>query len=590
MKNRKFNSLLTKLISSIILLTLTSVSLAFVTVGSVADNDCDYHNLEDAYNDADVYVRATTSPAFSDDFTISKSKWFTGGYDTCADANANVKGLSKTRWIGFSTRTVVRINTGTTSSIVTLDGFEISDGKDISFEGAGGIRVEGNVAFLLANSEVHDNEGNEGGGIFIKGADARVVASNSLIYNNTATANGGGVLCVDSGRFTLMGDSAIKLNTADSDGGGIYASSNCQVTINSGDAQPNPLIVQYGVIRNTAAGKGGGIYITSGADVALTGNNDHPASIVANTANESSVLLGGGGVYIIGDGNVPGDGTTFIGKNARIDLNKAKKAGAGIVAAGNSSFKMERLESQCWDNDKCSSLSQNIVSGATGAAAAGYIYDIATVNISGTFISENSANNAALFVLNRAGTLRLEGNLIVGNTSNGQPSASELFVLENAGGFASNIDFYYNTIGTNNAYTHFNIQGTSSEHWVRVHNSIIHDQGDIFVTSGAIDPYLVVGCNYLHETTTATNEAQTALDNYTQNPGFVDAANGDYHVLPGSFSKDMCDENTIQSAYKDLNGNTRGLDDPQVPNLRGPFDAGAYENYDSDIIFKNGFE
>jgi len=124
---------------------------------------------------------------------------------------------------------------------------------------------------------------------------------------------------------------------------------------------------------------------------------------------------------------------------------------------------------------------------------------------------------------------------------------------------------------------------------VKVYNSIIYDQGDIVTAVGNIDPNLVFNCNYVHETASLA-AAQSAVNNFNFNPGFVDAANGDYHVVSGSLSKDLCNENLIQGQYKDLNGRTRGLDDPNVQNLVGPFDAGAYENYDNEIIFKNGFE
>jgi hypothetical protein len=184
--------------------------------------------------------------------------------------------------------------------------------------------------------------------------------------------------------------------------------------------------------------------------------------------------------------------------------------------------------------------------------------------------------------------LRLEGNLIVGNTSINQPSASRLISIEGNSGLAGNLDFFYNTVSTNNVLTHFFLDGSSSQQFVSINNSIIWDQGNIIETTGPINPALTVDCNYVHETT-SFSVAQTATDIFSINPNFVNSLNGDFHVDLQSLSMDLCDENTIQSHHSDLNGKTRGYDNPAIGNLRGAYDAGAYEQ-NLDAIFSNGFE
>ena len=563
-----------KILITTVLTCLCTVSSAFVTVGSTVD--CDYDNLLDAYNDTDAFVRVTTEVTHSDSFTISKSQWFTGGYSTCAFAVADIQGGAYSKWTHSGFGTVISINAA--NAIVTLDQFEIFGGNDVSSSGAGGIKVVGNAALLLANSLVHDNAGNEGGGIRLWGPDARVTITDSRIYNNTSSAAGAGVYCENGARFTMLADSAIKTNIATGKGGGIYANSDCQVNVLSGTAD-NSMLLEIGIIGNQAS-QGGGVYITNGADMTLTGNDEHPASIVANISNVNS-FVGGGGVY------VNGVGSSFTGTNAKIDFNQAQDLAAGIVVFNSAEFSMTRLDTTCWDNDKCSSFSNNSVNTASGDSGGGYIGNDSTVEIFKTYIANNRADGTVLFTLYINASLKLEGNLIVDNTSFAQNSAAQLFNIAGPSGSPASLNFFYNTIASNNTLSHFRLN-SSTPQTLRIYNSIIRDQGDIINTSAGVNHTLIINCNYLHETS-SLGFAQSEADNFNANPGFVDAANGDYHVVAGSLSKDLCSNDFTQSIY-DLNGNLRGDDDPSVPNLNGPYDAGAYEYTENDTVFKNGFE
>jgi len=554
-------------------------SYAFVTVGSTLD--CDYDNLLDAYNDADVFVRVTSQQSYTDSFVIAKAKWFTGGYDTCADAETNTLGSFKTKWKRFNDGTVVQINTNAIS-LITIANFEIFDGRNIAFAGAGGILVLGNASLLLSNSDVHDNEGNEGGGIRVRGANARVTISNSMIRNNSSTSAGGGIYCEDAATVTMTGDSAIKVNTATGNGGGIFGNLNCQINVQSGDT--NDLFAnEFGILSNTAS-KGGGVYLQGQADMVLEGNNTHPASIIGNVANINSnpVIIGGGGVFITGDG------TTFTGKNARIDFNVAENVGAGFGVLSSARFTMERLDADCWDNDKCSSLSDNFITKATGDSAAGYVYNQASAIIAQTYIGRNRAELTSVISVANAGYALLEGNLIEDNGPFNQSFSLRLFNINGSGGSAGNMDFWYNTVVSNNSNRMFYLDGSNSQQFLNIYNSIIKDQGDIISTNGAIVPFLNINCNYVHETASLAL-ATTSVDNFNLDPRFVDAANGNYHLASNSLAIDLCQEQVFNSGFKDLNALERGYDHPDIFNLRGPFDAGAFEVND-DSIFNNGFE
>lgn len=595
-----------KAITLIILLLFLSSGSAFVTVGPAADNNCDYHNLEDAYNDADAFVRVTSNKTVNPNFTFTKTKWITGGYSSCASAAAGDSPNGTTHWLApFNNMTTVDINAPDGSnSLIVLDRFDIYGGVNTAEFETGGIKVRGDVTLTLSNSLIRDHESHLGGGIQISGSDVSVLVINTVIKDNTSIYAGGGVSCTNSAQFTLMQNSSIHnnealggpdLNLEPGHGGGLYAHSLCQASLLSGDN--NDLFsVDYGVISNTAQGQGGGVYIAGGANVDLTGNRNQPASIIGNIANidTSNVIIGGGGIYIQGDGNLPSDGSSFRATNGRIEFNTAKHAGAGFGVTSGGTFTMKRAEGRCWDNDKCSSLSLNFVTDATGNAAAGYIYDVSTASISGTYISQNNANEAALFELNHVGYLKLEGNLIINNGPLGQPFASELIDITGNNSFASNLDFSYNTVAENNVAKHFYLHG-SSQQWLRIYNSIIRDQGDILaINTGNIDPDLIINCNYVHEMDSISNATSAQpnfnQDNFNLDPDFVNPGNGDYHLSPNSLAKDLCNNNQAQGQFTDLNGHTRGYDDPNVVDLRGPYDAGAFEDISADLIFFNSFD
>ena len=224
---------------------------------------------------------------------------------------------------------------------------------------------------------------------------------------------------------------------------------------------------------------------------------------------------------------------------------------------------------------------------SSGTAAAGYVYDQATADIAQTIIHANKADRTATFVSDKVAYIRLEGNIFYENAAFTQATATDLLSVEGNNGFAGNMDFFYNTVALNSVFNHFFLDGTSSQQWLKINNSIIYDQGNIIRTTGATSPNLIADCNYVHESV-SFSVAQSATDLFTTNPSFIDAANGNFHLDSQSFAMDLCNENSIQSNYKDLNGQARGFDNPNLIDLRGTYDAGAYEQY-NDLIFRSSF-
>ncbi|KAA3644433.1 MAG: hypothetical protein DWP95_04535 [Proteobacteria bacterium] len=549
---------------------------AFITVGQSID--CDYDNLLDAYLAADPFVRVTSEATFSDNFIISKPKWFTGGYDNCADAESGTLGPHKTKWRRFNDGTVVNINANQAGpSIVVLDGFEIFGGTNNINNQPGGISIAGNSDVIIFNSEIYNNQGELGGAIKITGSQASLTLNKVIVRENSASLNGGGIYCEDEAKVTILEESAIKSNTADNQGGGIYGQTACELVSKSGDTLP-AIQAQYGILFNEAW-QGGGVYLRSAATMALTGNNEHPASVVFNNSLIDDDE-GGGGLYLTGLG------TNLNAINARIELNVAKAYGAGLGVYYKASVNMYRSDEPCWDNDKCSVLANNFVIGEFGVGGAMDIYSSASVNLSQTKVFGNRANSAAVSNVEDDSILRLEGNLITDNKHWNDSTTTELFSMDGGANQDAQIDFFYNTLVNNEAVQIFSLF-EAAQHTLNIHNSIINHQGLTFEEYGVNNNLNSIDCVFLSEQASLTGNIGVKL---LTDPSFVDAANGDYQLKSDSDAIDLCDEALFSGAnHNDLNGQARGFDDPNINNFLGPYDAGAYE-FNNDLIFKNDFE
>ena len=551
---------------------------AFVTVG--IDNDCDYDNLQDAYLDADLNIRATNEVSFTDSFEINKPKIITGGYDSCSDAKNNELGSLKSKWNGQNNGTTVQINGNQPfTSLVAINNFEILNGENIVFAGAGGISIKGDSSVLLTNVDVYNNEGNEGGGIRVTGSDARLTITATRIFENQATGFGAGVYCESGAVFNMLGDTAIHNNVATINGGGIFGNNDCQLDVRSGDTESN-INTNLGIYANTAV-SGGGVYLQGGADMLLTGNDEHPAGVVFNlsTAEDGA---GGGGIYMTGQG------TTLNATNAKIESNVANTFGGGFVVENFAELKMQRNSTNCWNNDQCSSLSQNFIVTETGEGAAGYISTSAVADIGQSFLSGNQANFGTLFTVALGGSLRLESNLMVNNGPINNQVAEDLFSVFGVNQLGAQIELIYNTITANNAESIFYLDSSFTEVHINIFNSIIWQPGDMYVIEG-LDPISQVSCSVVKEPESLVGNIGLVS---TQNPRFKNTALNDFHLLGDSSAVDLCDETLFNSQYDDLNAQVRGVDTINVVDNFGPYDAGAYEylGQNNDIIFHSDFD
>ncbi len=221
----------------------------------------------------------------------------------------SAQGPNVTTIDGSNLAPVVNFSTAETAA-ATIQGFTLQHGNAtgaFGYEGAGvhingaSPTVAGNnivantscangvgISVAFASPVIRDNaidgntkqpgcSGQNGGGIYVRGASSAQIIHNS-IFNNT-TDFGGGISLFAAGTPTLL-NNTISGNGAEYAGGGIYA-------VNQSDAN----IVQNLITGNRSPVSGAGLYISppSGTRGALLVNN----TIAGNFGGDSGVFLGG---------------------------------------------------------------------------------------------------------------------------------------------------------------------------------------------------------------------------------------------------------------------------------------------------------
>lgn len=129
-------------------------------------------------------------------------------------------------------------------------------------------------------------------------------------------------------------------------------------------------------------------------------------------------------------------------------------------------------------------------------------------------------------------------------------------------------------------------------------DSIVWEPGHFVLAYSGGDSDLNVHYVVAHEVGSLLSHGVTGM--WTDDPGFVDAAHGDYHLAPTSFALDKAPavpDNAYQADWccSDLDNWPRDVNLPSVPNLGGPRDLGAYERQvrdcgASDTIFCDDFD
>ncbi len=553
----------------------------YFTIGS--DATCDFDSatltIQDVIDTGVGEVRIAHNGLYESPIVINSSVKLRGGYLDCSAADAN----------NSTTHTTIDAPGGVAIPTVNIQGSFLYNSiliEHITFMGQNAnfsaISAFDAFAEIILNDVTiigHNiDEFNFGGGINLSDGAIDLTLLDTLVFNNSAH-RGGGIYCDGSlSSITIQGDSGVAHNTAQSKGGGVYLTNGCELTIYSGVSNPDAS-TNFGISDNLSYNEGGGIYADLAAQVTLyghefcdsngcVGNNASPVNVNNNTSGffPGSVTNDdrGAGIYAIDQG-------TIVNVYAGLFKDNSARFGGALYVGNSASLNVSRLSGDCWDATRCNYFFNNIgLSGSGGA-----IYSLqGQLNISSSYFEENTAPLGSAMSVGSS-FLRIEGSVF---NNNNQAVLSGVSVI--AASISSTVEIIHSTFADNfieNTAT-FSVSPNSE---LRLYSSIVNDPlGAVLNSFGST----TLNCVMVHDASLllGTNIIEAS-------PGFVDRNNRDYHLLANAQAKDVCDNSVVQSQFKDIDFEQRGLDDPLLPNIVGTFDVGADEAF-VELIFTNGFE
>jgi len=533
-----------------------------------------------------------------------------GGYASCADAANDV--LSSPDSLGtiiqssIDSNPVFRIEGNSTTNNVSFYNLTIQNsGADNWFGGA--IRIDNADASVSLNKvAMSNNTALRGGALAVIGNSGdTLVVLNSVQVNDNTAQQGGGLYCNNPNARLIINSSSGKNHgvynnkATAGDGGGALIAGGCEFTTYQGTQDLNLFGDDFrGFNFNSATGHGGGLAVLAGSKanlygrntcvpfqqfwLCLYGNNSEPVSMFFNSADFDDDDNGNGGAIY-----ASGLGTEVLAENVYLAVNFSMNGAA--LAADNladvtvsTAFENEAGDITCWQPGACVDLNTNMAEISGGGF---YVANAANLSAANLQARNNRAMAGVVgYVRDPSSELNFESGLFYGNgdDGNGDYNDTNLFRAFQS----SYLRVYYSTI-TDNAVASNQIGNHDA--YVLLANNIIYDPlgVDVYNESGA-NPTRFMDCLVLHE-----NQSFWGLASETSvvaNPKFIDANNQNYQLSDDSPAIDRCNQEWITAAYPDLLGHARGFDIPGVPDLDGPYDAGAYESISSDVIFKHGFE
>lgn len=523
-----------------------------------------------------------------------------GGYDTCVSA---APGGAQTRinGAGGAARSILRIRGAST---VLLANLEFSGG-DAPLDGSdygGAIDVTGGPHVIdLGNVSIRGNRAGVGGGMAIRSgsttnlAHVRVRLGSGVSFtSNTAVFAGGGMYCrgatvetvaSDTMNTTFLLNQATGVGSTPGHGGGMFVDE-CAVRLGS----------TRDVGFNQASGSGGGIYATGArATVDLfTVHAQFPLRVVGNTAGryggaidvETGANVRAWSVVIDGNQATWGGGAIAMysgGDGTDLALRGDLEVGAPLAAR------------RCDPGIECNVIRGNQARDGSGTGQEGSALRISIdggstfATLSGTRISGNGGN-ATLWTTSDGGLARLtlEGALVDGNAS-----GEELIRFEDVSVGTTTFQTVLrgSTIAANSIAAAHVIggvvrcggAGVTPYPWT-VEGSIVWQPGKQLLAPVASGTQ----CIRHSVANDLSNVPSANLPlNRTADPLFV--APGDFSVRTNSPAVDF--SSIVGGVTRD--GALRIVDQPDVVDVFGPQDAGAFErglDATPAPLFSHGFE
>lgn len=441
----------------------------------------------------------------------------------------------------------------------------------------GGVSSSGAGALTIRRSVLANNRAYLGGGLYLgTPAAPKVVTLTDVTFGNNAASKSGGGIYAQLSQLTIDGDgeSYFGGNHADGTdvtegGGAIYATAS-NLTLDARLPTAYPFMD-----NNWTHGSGGAIYFaaTRGAsDLLMTPRRGGGALTFAR--NAADVL--GGAINV--EATAVGAGVEAKLVDAVVSDNRAPYGSAiYLYTTGDTSTRVEfeMVGNQiCPASWRCNRIDGNVSSGR------------ASVDL------EQAGNTRLSFAMRRGhivDNVALSGGSTI-HAWGGRVLIDNSVVAGNDAGNAAVI-FGGDTLTVQNSTVADNIRVTpavfsSSGQAFNVHNSIVF-QPDVTLLQAGTGTEPSLRNLMLSSTRPVGNEAPRNIQ-YTQDPLFVDSAQRDYRIQPGSQARNRWSPGSgVNVPTVDLLGATR----PAPGDTVTPYDFGAYE-YGAviDSIFADDFD
>jgi hypothetical protein len=577
-------------------LVLVSTARAQVSVGW--GMDCDYNvdtdpqALQTALDDGAGEIRLTHQNAYDGTIEIPQNVSLRGGFADCDAANSDSQFNIRSILDGAGQGDTVVVLRNIEDADVRLELLRIRNGEGDTVNAPGGLEIKGLTGLVtLDQLDLHSNSGASGGGLSLNatgGPDEGalvVTVTNSVVRNNTAF-RGGGMYCGAPSSFDLLidmsGGTTLRGNHATNTGGGLQMHG-CQLDYEAGiaDAVVGSNLDSE-IFGNTSDTSGGGLTLFGTARATLRGTSDQAFDLSGNESNLDDSVSGSGGAA-----QVSSDAELEI-INGYIVSNSTGRYGGGLFANFGGRIVVRRDPGGCTFDAFCSRIVGNRLTrtfpGGGGALAARFGGEISVYN---TLFRLNNSDDRGYIGFaessheGQAATIRLEGNVLVGNGQLIDDANSSAVRLESG---AEGLLAYNTLYRNNNTTTVLSQTGDSS---LRVVGNILDEVSNLHQVGA--DGSAAFECNLVNSLDTIE---VPVIDTFEGSPTYVDSSSRNFRLAESdTLAMDVCSAKPYAPGG-DMDGGTRGLDRVDVTDLNGPFDLGAYEfdPLQDDRIFADDFQ
>lgn len=587
-------------VSALALLSLASAApAATYTVGPAAA--CTHATLQAALDAAantpgpDVVriVRSTTWTGIQVSTQTDQDVEIVGGWLACTSAAPD--GKTTLSGAGGQSRSVIALRG---NGRFVLRNLVLRDGDQAGDDDGGGIHFLGGGILDIADSEIVDNQAEDGGGIYAQGTTTQaelIVGANVTIANNTARRHGGGVVAQNIEMTMTAPNSVLLLNTAGGRGGGLLVASGSFASYAYIGSRG---VLDLGPVYGNRAAIGGGIAVLAGEDSrqdaevqVFSTNPAEPLRILDNFASQR-----GGAIDLQPDGEFGGNNAAATAQLRHVALEgNAAPVGAAINLGYDAygPFGEEAIGGRLYFNRPHPNRPLHPAAAACPfGAPCGFVRYNRTHDITGAVVhlSEDAIfagsriaieDNEGGWLIYLSGeewtTLQLDNGLIARNRIEHALIRDD----QNEDTDWPQVELHYLTIAGNDIGADGVLSINEDMTFTR---SLVDQPGKAMI---ATDAGAIGGTHTIQHViaTTSTAPGGTTL----APPRFVDPAGGDYLPRAGSRAVDFAPPLVAFTA--DLHSHTRSLDLPVNPNELGASDVGAIEReYLQPLVLNPGFD